>query len=168
MDDQDEPDDLTAPENMVGAMMDYLVRRLRTEADGDLRTYGLKTRHAIALTLLRDFGERAQSELPAALGIDATGVVALLNDLESEGFIERRRSAEDRRKHNVLITAAGRHRLAEIEQVTSRLEQRILGLSTKELATLHKLLNKAMANASAGGSSTGEDAAAKADVLVSK
>jgi DNA-binding MarR family transcriptional regulator len=85
------PNDLTARENMVGVMMDYLVRRLRTEADGDLRTYGLKTRHAIALTLLRDFGERAQSELPAALGIDATGVVALLNDLESEGLIERRR-----------------------------------------------------------------------------
>jgi hypothetical protein len=66
----------------------------------------------------------------------------------------------------VLITAAGRRRLAEIEQVTSRLEQRILGLSAKELATLHKLLNKAMANASAGGG--GDDAAAKADVLVSK
>ncbi|MDA2892202.1 MarR family winged helix-turn-helix transcriptional regulator [Mycolicibacterium sp. BiH015] len=163
MNEPNEPDDVKAPENMVGAMMDYLVRRMRAEADGDLRTYGMKTRHAIALTLLRDFGERAQSELPAALGIDATGVVALLNDLESEGLVERRRSPEDRRRHNVLITTAGRRRLAEIEQVTSQLEQRILGLSSKELATLHKLLNKAMANA-AGSDAT----AAKADVLVTK
>jgi DNA-binding MarR family transcriptional regulator len=164
MDHQGKPGDLKAPENMVGAMMDYLVRRLRAEADGDLRTYGMKTRHAIALTLLRDFGERAQSELPQALGIDATGVVALLNDLESEGLVERRRSHEDRRKHNVLITPAGRRRLAEIEQVTSRLEQRILGLNAKELATLHKLLNKAMANAAGGA----EDAAAKADAHAPK
>ncbi|TRW82173.1 MarR family transcriptional regulator [Mycolicibacterium sp. 018/SC-01/001] len=148
---------------MVGAMMDYLVRRLKAEADGDLRTYGMKTRHAIALTLLRDFGERAQSELPSALGIDATGVVALLNDLESEGLVERRRSVEDRRKHNVLITGAGRRRLAEIEQVTSRLERRILGLSDKELAALHKLLNKAMANAAGG-----ETSAAKSATLAAK
>lgn len=154
VDDPADPDDLNEPENMVGAMMDYLVRRMRVEADEDLRNYGLKTRHAIALTLLRDFGERAQSELPSALGIDATGVVALLNDLESEGFIERRRSPQDRRRHNVVITAAGRRRLAEIEQVTSRLEKRILGLNTKDRAALHKLLSKAMAHAAGEGGGT--------------
>jgi DNA-binding MarR family transcriptional regulator len=141
------PDDLPTPENQVGAMMDFLVRRMRAEADDDLRAYGLKTRHAIALTLLRDFGERAQAELPSALGIDATGVVALLNDLEAEDLVERRRSPKDRRRHNVVITAAGRRRLNEIEQVTSRLEKRILGLSAEDLAALHALLSKATAHA---------------------
>ncbi|WP_253866969.1 MarR family winged helix-turn-helix transcriptional regulator [Mycobacterium asiaticum] len=136
-----------SPDNLVGVIMDYLLRRLRAEADRGLLPHGMKSRHAIALTLLRDFGEQAQSDLPQALGIDSTGVVALLNSLEDEGLIERRRSAEDRRKHNVSITKAGRRRLAEIERVASVIEERVLGLKPKEIANLHTLLSKAMANA---------------------
>jgi DNA-binding MarR family transcriptional regulator len=141
-------DDLESPENLVGVLMDYLLRRLRSEADQGVLPHGMKSRHAIALTLLRDFGEQAQSELPQAFGIDATGVVALLNTLEGEGLIERRRSPDDRRRHNVSITEAGRRRLVEIEQVAAELEPRLLGLKPKELATLHALLAKAAANIS--------------------
>ena len=133
-------------DHLVGVLMDYLLRRLRAEADRDLLPYGMKSRHAIALTLLRDFGEQAQSELPQLFGIDATGVVALLNGLEDEGLIERRRSPEDRRKHIVSITTAGRRRLGEIELVAAELEQRLLGLKPKELTTLHSLLTKAVAS----------------------
>lgn len=133
---------------MVGVLMDFLLRRLRAEADnGGLLPNEMKTRHAITLTLLRDLGEQAQSELPQALGLDATGVVALLNGLEAEGLVERRRSPEDRRKHYVFITKAGRRRLAEIEEVAADIEQRILGLKPRELATLHTLLTKATTNA---------------------
>lgn len=142
--------DSTSPDRTVGVMMDYLLRRLRTEADRDLLPHGMKTRHAIVLTLLRDYGEQPQAELPAALGIDATGVVALLNGLEGEGLIERRRSQEDRRKHIVLITKAGSRRLAEIEHTAAELEERFLGLAPKELATLHALLAKATANMANG------------------
>ncbi|WP_445168854.1 MarR family winged helix-turn-helix transcriptional regulator [Mycolicibacterium sp. Dal123E01] len=140
--------DPESPENLVGVLMDYLIRRLRAEADRGLLPHGMKSRHAIALTLLRDFGEQAQSELPQAFGIDATGVVALLNTLEDEGLIERRRSPDDRRKHNVSITEAGRRRLVQIEQVAAELEPRLLGLRPRELATLHALLAKAAANVS--------------------
>jgi len=142
--------EVSSPDHLVGVMMDYLLRRLRTEADRDLLPHGMKSRHAIALTLLRDFGEQSQSELTQSLGIDATGVVALLNGLEDEGLIERRRSLEDRRRHNVSITKAGRFRLAEIEQVAGELEQRILGLKPKDRAALHALLAKAMANVAKG------------------
>ncbi|GAS86554.1 MarR family transcriptional regulator [Mycolicibacterium brisbanense] len=142
--------DLKSPENMVGVMMNYILRRMQAEADGDLLPHGMKTRHAVVLTLLRDLGEQPQSELPQALGIDATGVVALLNGLEDEGLIERRRSSEDRRKHNVLITKAGRRRLADIEQVAADLEHRMLGLDPAELHTLHALLTKAMTNLANG------------------
>jgi len=72
--------------------------------------------------------------------------VALLNGLEDEGLIERRRSPEDRRKHIVSITTAGRRRLGEIELVAAELEQRLLGLKPKELTTLHSLLTKAVAS----------------------
>lgn len=142
--------DLRSPDNMVGVMMHYILRRMQAEADGGLLPHGMKTRHAVVLTLLRDLGEQPQSELPQALGIDATGVVALLNGLEDEGLIERRRSPEDRRKHNVLITKAGRRRLADIEHVAADVEERLLGLEPAELSTLHALLAKAMASLANG------------------
>lgn len=142
--------DLKSPENMVGVMMNYILRRMQAEADRDLLPHGMKTRHAVVLTLLRDLGEQPQSELPQALGIDATGVVALLNGLEDEGLIERRRAPEDRRRHNVLITKAGRRRLADIEHVAADLEQQLLGLEPAELRTLHTLLTKAMTNLANG------------------
>jgi DNA-binding MarR family transcriptional regulator len=138
--------DIKSPDHLVGVMMDYLLRRLRAEADRDLLPHGMKSRHAIALTLLRDLGEQAQSDLPQVFGVDPTGVVALLNGLEDEGLIERRRSPDDRRKHIVSITRAGRRRLAEIEYVAAELEQRLLGLTHKELTDLHALLAKAVAN----------------------
>jgi DNA-binding MarR family transcriptional regulator len=153
--------DLKSPENMVGVMMSYILRRMQNEADRDLLPHGMKTRHAVVLTLLRDLGEQPQSELPQALGIDATGVVALLNGLEDEGLIERRRSPEDRRRHNVLITKAGRRRLADIEHVAADLEQQLLGLEPTELRTLHTLLAKAMTNLVNGQTPHGQSAAAR-------
>jgi DNA-binding MarR family transcriptional regulator len=152
--DLDGSGELKSPDNLVGVLMDYLLRRLRAEADRDQLPHGMKSRHAIVLTLLRDFGDQAQSDLPQAVGLDATGVVALLNRLESEGLIERRRATEDRRRHNVSITDAGRRRLVEIEQVAAQLEQRLLGLKTKELAALHRLLAKATANVASGPAET--------------
>ncbi len=144
----------TSTDNLVGVMMDYLLRRLRAEADGNLLPHGMKSRHAIALTLLRDFGEQAQSDLPQALGIDATGVVALLNGLEEEGLIERRRSPEDRRRHIVMITKAGRRRLDEIERVAAQIEKRMLGLTPRDQAALHTLLSKAVAHVASAPSET--------------
>lgn len=135
---------------MVGVMMHYILRRMQAEADRDQLPHGMKTRHAVVLTLLRDLGEQPQSELPQALGIDATGVVALLNGMEDEGLIERRRSPEDRRKHNVVITKAGRRRLSDIEHVAAGLEQELLGLDINELRSLHALLAKAMTNLAGG------------------
>lgn len=42
--------------------------------------------------------------------MDGTNVVGLLNDLEKERLIERRRSTEDRRRHVVELTDAGNAR----------------------------------------------------------
>jgi DNA-binding MarR family transcriptional regulator len=71
----------------------------------------------VALTLLRDLGEQNQSDLPATLGMDPTNVVALLNELEADDLVQRRRSPQDRRRHTVSLTTAGRARLKEVERL---------------------------------------------------
>lgn len=140
-------------DQLMGPLLDLLARRLRGAAEAELAAFDLRPRHVIGLTLLRDFGEHSQAALAASLGIDPTNVVALLNELESTGLIERRRSPEDRRRHTVVLTPAGAERLAEIENALARLEHRLFAaMETEEQTALYSLLQRA---ASATGGSHG-------------
>src|SRR3954464_10859944 len=93
---------------LSGALLANLVRRIGGPAEQLLGDFGLRPRHHIAMTFLRDLGETGQADLAATLRIDRTNLVGLLNDLEERELIERRRSAQDRRRHTVALTAKGR------------------------------------------------------------
>lgn len=58
--------------------------------------------------MLRANGGIAGQQEPAAeLQVDRTNLVGLLNELEAEGLIVRRRASEDRRRHIVELTVDG-------------------------------------------------------------
>ncbi len=129
---------------LSGPLMEHLARRLRAESESEIERFGLRARHVVALTLLRDSGPRPQAELARVLGIDPTNVVGLLNELETAGLVERRRSPEDRRRHTVALTPAGHDRLAAIEDVLITVERRALStLDDDQRANLHTLLRAA-------------------------
>jgi len=131
-------------EHLSAPLLVHLARRMQTEAEAELAIFGLRARHVIALTLLRDHGEQNQSDLAATLGMDATNVVALLNELEADDLVTRRRSPLDRRRHTVSLTEAGTARLNEIEDLLTGVEQRVLDpLSPEERQTLYTLLSLA-------------------------
>jgi DNA-binding MarR family transcriptional regulator len=135
----------------MGPLFDYLARRLRAEAELELQEIGLRPRHVIALTLLRDLGERSQSNLAEALAIDPTNLVGLLNDMEAAGLIERRRSTADRRRHTVALTDAGLRRLAEVEHVLTAVEQRLFAaFDADDQRALYGLLQRAVATVAGG------------------
>jgi MarR family transcriptional regulator, lower aerobic nicotinate degradation pathway regulator len=107
---------------------------------------GLRPRHLIALTVLRDHGGSTQQTLAATLQIDSTNLVGLLNDLERDGLVVRRRSPEDRRRHIVELTDGGAHRLGEAECALAAAEDDILGaLDADEREALYRLLQQATA-----------------------
>ena len=88
-----------------------------------------------------------QRQLGEALHLDPNNTVLMLNDLEAAGWAERRRDPDDRRRHTVEITPAGRKALARAEQALDGLEADVLdGLSPDERATLRELLARAMAD----------------------
>lgn len=129
---------------LSGPLMEHLARRLRAESESEIERFDLRARHVIALTLLRDSGERPQADLAHLLRIDPTNVVGLLNELEAAGLVERRRSPLDRRRHTVALTAAGHDRLAAIEDVLATVEKRVLSaLDDDQRAALHTLLRTA-------------------------
>src|SRR6202790_5798048 len=94
-----------------GALLDHLARRMRLRSEAVLAPLGLRPRHMVALTVLRDGGGSTQQALAATLEMDGTNIVGLLNDLEAKNLIERRRSPEDRRRHMVDVPAAGAEQL---------------------------------------------------------
>ncbi|HKH51339.1 MAG TPA: MarR family winged helix-turn-helix transcriptional regulator [Mycobacterium sp.] len=136
-------------EHLSAPLLVHLARRMQTAAEVELAAFGLRARHVIAQTLLRDLGEQNQSDLPATLGMDSTNVVALLNELEKDDLVQRRRSPEDRRRHTVSLTAAGKARLDEVEDLLAGVEQRVLDpLTPEEQRTFYALLARATSSPS--------------------
>jgi len=76
--------------------------------------------------------------------MDGTNIVGLLNELEADKLIERRRSPEDRRRHLVELTDAGVKQLAKAESALAQVEQEVLGaLDASQRETLYNLLQLA-------------------------
>src|SRR5271154_1768563 len=109
------------------ALLDHLSRVARREADGAPDPDGLRPRHLVALTLLRDHGAATQQALAEALRLDPSNLVGLLNDLESRGLVTRRRDPDDRRRHIVELAPAGLTTLHAAEQRLAAVENKVLG-----------------------------------------
>jgi DNA-binding MarR family transcriptional regulator len=93
-----------------------------------------------ALDRLRS-GPMSQQALGDALDIDASNLVALLNDLEAKALITRRRDPDDRRRHIVEITETGVECLADVGAAVADVEARLLvALDDEQRAQLQELL----------------------------
>jgi DNA-binding MarR family transcriptional regulator len=120
-----------------------LLRQIHVRATEE--ELGMRLKHVILLSHLRDSGEVPQQELGDVTGLDANNLVLMLNDLEVEELAERRRDPADRRRHNVAITKAGRKRLERAEeQLAARDEEVLAALTADERATLRTLLKKSL------------------------
>jgi DNA-binding MarR family transcriptional regulator len=145
---------LNQPPRRSGALLDQLSRRMRLRAESVLAPLGLRTRHLVALTVLRNQRGSTQQALSKTLMMDRANVVGLLNDLEADGLIERLRSPEDRRRHLVQLTDAGIDRLAKAEFALAQVEDEVLcGLDTAQRDTLYELLRLAASGHGADGAS---------------
>jgi DNA-binding MarR family transcriptional regulator len=114
---------------------------------------GQTLKELATLSYLRDYDDTTQQALQDGLCIDANYCVLLLNELESDGLVERRRDPADRRRHIVTMTDQGRRALHQAEQAQQSLEDEILGaLNAKERANLAHLLRKAIDGQSAATS----------------
>lgn len=133
------------PVHRSGALLDHLARRMRLRAESVLAPLGLRPRHLVTLTVLRQHGGCSQQALSTTLEMDGTNVVGLLNDLEADGLIERRRSPEDRRRHVVMLTDKGARVLVKAECALAAVENDVLGaLDDAQRETLYSLLQQAV------------------------
>ena len=102
---------------------------------------GISPRQFHLLGLLHDSGPMSQSELGETMGIDPSVLVTMLNPLEERGLVRRRRDAADRRRHIVLLTAAGTRQLTRAARAQREAEDVLFaGLDSDQREQLRQLL----------------------------
>jgi DNA-binding MarR family transcriptional regulator len=123
-------------------LMIHLTRRIYRAATEDV--LGMKLKPYLVLANLRD-GGLPQSELCASMHLDPNNCVLMLNDLESAGYVERRRDPADRRRHIVVMTPGGAKALEAADRAVETLEEQVLAaLSPAERESLRGLLDRAV------------------------
>jgi MarR family transcriptional regulator, lower aerobic nicotinate degradation pathway regulator len=108
-----------------------------------LEPLGLRPHHFGVLTLVDSQPGSTQQELVDRSMIDASSMVAILDELEELGFAERRPHAGDRRKHAIHLTPEGGGLLKRARVAAMKTGQEILGpLDASEVEALRRLLRK--------------------------
>jgi DNA-binding MarR family transcriptional regulator len=106
-----------------------------------LAPLGLEQRHAGMLARLAASHGQSQQAIAQLIGVNATRMVFLVDELEGLGLVERRRNPGDRRSHALYLTDAGVAMLERVRAVTADHEARIVaGLTDAERRQLLGLL----------------------------
>jgi len=107
------------------------------------RGHGLSPSAYNVLRILRGSGEKGRpaSSIGADMVVRVPDVTRLVDRLEGDGLVERRRCPDDRRVVHVLLTAKGRVLVDRLDGAVAALHHEMLGhLSRDELDTLIGLL----------------------------
>jgi MarR family transcriptional regulator, lower aerobic nicotinate degradation pathway regulator len=145
------PDDLPLPPSLL-ALSPYVLsltgRAARAGAVEAAGRHGLSLGHVAVLASLNDFGPAAQRELCERLRQDPSDMVALIDGLEERGLVRRDRDPDDRRRHRVTLTAAGRRAQQRALGAMMAIEAELLApLTDRERAQLRRLVTKVLAGA---------------------
>lgn len=101
----------------------------------------LHPRHFAVLRGLKGREAQSQQQLAESLGIPASRIVGLLDELVKRGFVTRRESEADRRVKLVTLLDAGRAELSKLIVLAGRSEKQVTaGLTTEDKAELRRLL----------------------------
>jgi MarR family transcriptional regulator, lower aerobic nicotinate degradation pathway regulator len=132
------------PAELVASNL-FLLKRLGFAAKqrhvDEYERIGLNPYHFAILALLDEGAPETQAEIADSLGYDRGTLVGLLDELEEQRLVERKRDTLDRRRHLVRLTAEGKKMLGKLRALSKRLEDEFLApLDTEQREQLHALL----------------------------
>ncbi len=142
-----------AIEDRFGFLFARMHLRCVSHSTAELRAagLGLSGRHVAALSILDAAGPMSQHALGAALGKDRTTMVAIVDELERQGLVDRQRNPDDRRAYALRVTDAGSEWLARARAVLSAAEERLLAaLNRDEREALREMLQRVVFESSQG------------------
>jgi DNA-binding MarR family transcriptional regulator len=137
---------------LLSSRLGYLLKhaQLNFAASGTraLEPLGITGRQLAVLVVLDAAEPLSQLDTARELGVDRTTMVALVDELEAKGLVERRRSPDDRRKNIVGLTAHGKKALTQGERLHQEAEKAFLAeLTPIESELFLRILKKLAADA---------------------
>jgi DNA-binding MarR family transcriptional regulator len=144
------PDEVDAGEVLAGSVGFLLSKLGMTSAHRFAETLaplGIDPRHFGILRIVAMTEGQSQQQLGDALHVPPSRMVALIDDVEARGLVERRRNPKDRRAHALHLTPKGRKLYERARAIATAYEDHLCaGLSERErtqlLALLHKLASE--------------------------
>ncbi|HVO33892.1 MAG TPA: MarR family transcriptional regulator [Elusimicrobiota bacterium] len=127
----------------VGYLLNRTALEIRQRAQETLRPLDMIPPHLAVLSTLAAGGPQTQRDLGAAIRIDPTTMVWLIDHLEKKAWVRRGRHPVDRRAHLVELTPAGNRLFQQAAARLDALEREFLRpLSAGEREALVRLLGK--------------------------
>jgi DNA-binding MarR family transcriptional regulator len=125
----------------------FLLSQLGAHASEQFSTalgaIGLTAPVAGILRILKVTPDLSQQELAARLGLAPSRLVAIVDDLEERGWVNRERGTTDRRVNRLVLTEAGQAAFGDVATVARAHESRVTAaLSEDERNALRDLLAK--------------------------
>ena len=119
---------------------------LRNHMERDvLRRHELSWSAFVVLFVLRIWGSQESRSLAAEAGVSGGTLSGVLDTLERKGLAERKAIPEDRRRVEVVLTAAGKKVVDELMPTLNSEEALVTGgLTDDEKASLARLLRKVL------------------------
>lgn len=140
----------SAPAVDLGDLEDYIGFHLRIAQDNAFRAFarisgqlGIKPGRFAALMVISRNPGIGQVALGQTIARDKSSITPLIQDLEQLGLIERRGSAEDRRRVELYLTAAGKTHLERLRRVAREHDAKldaIVGAKKSEFIALLKTI----------------------------
>jgi DNA-binding MarR family transcriptional regulator len=127
----------------LAAMLAPLIRAMIAAELPVLAAHGLSMWGYSVLVALDRSAIRTQAALAEAIGADKTRIIAILDELQQNGLIERLADPEDRRARLLAITKEGRRVKDAVQAEIQRGEERWLGtLSATDRAVFLRVLQE--------------------------
>jgi DNA-binding MarR family transcriptional regulator len=137
------PEPTQQPESSIAFLLVQLGFDVARRFGERLAPLGLEQRQAGMLVRLAENDGRSQQAIAELIGVNATRMVFLTDELERLGLVERRRNPADRRSHALHLTEAGKTMLARVREVTAAHEGGIAAsLTGAEREQLLELLRR--------------------------
>lgn|GEM_PF-125490 len=139
----------------MAAQTDYdlirSVKRLHTllaqNIDSLLQEHGLARTQYRVLYHAKTSGGVPGKQLLEQLQVEPATLSGIIDTLEAKGLVERREQPDDKRRKNIVLTAAGRKLLAKIPPPGPVIEQAMLaGLNKKDAAELARINERIIGN----------------------
>jgi DNA-binding MarR family transcriptional regulator len=128
------------PDHLV-PLLKHTLAGLEAEIAAALAPHGIDGRELAVLRTFAGDAPRSQQEGAAALHVDRTTMVALVDALEAKDLVARRPHPDDRRKNVVEPTTAGRTTLRQADAAARAAERRFLSpLTTPQITHLRDAL----------------------------